>query len=214
MPHGLVATSGLDHLDQVDFIYKVGPFSFIVALLAGAAGMLSLTSAKSAALVGVFISVTMVPAAAFASVALVEHRFAQAWSSALQLLVNLAGIVLAAVVVLVVSRPAAAGHEGCAHSLPGSRRWRHGDGHGLLVHRPARHRGQPGLAGSGADPARTPAPGRPAGSRSTSTSSPERNVVSARIRSGDPWRMIRLIHRSWPQCRSRTVRSLPRGSGI
>ncbi len=32
--------------DQVDFIYQVGPFSFILALLAGAAGMLSLTSAK------------------------------------------------------------------------------------------------------------------------------------------------------------------------
>ena len=46
---------GLDHLLQVDFIYKVGPFSFIVALLAGAAGMMALNSAKSAALVGVFI---------------------------------------------------------------------------------------------------------------------------------------------------------------
>jgi uncharacterized hydrophobic protein (TIGR00271 family) len=49
---GLVATSDLDHLDQVDFINKVGPFSFIVALLAGAAGMVALNSAKSAALVG------------------------------------------------------------------------------------------------------------------------------------------------------------------
>jgi hypothetical protein len=77
--------------------------------------------------------VTTVPAAAFASVALIEGRYAQAGQSALQLVVNLAGIVVvAAVVVLVVSRPAAAGHEGCAHSLPGSRRWRHGDGHGLL----------------------------------------------------------------------------------
>jgi len=43
-------------------IYDVGPFSLIVALLPGAAGMLSLTSTKSAALVGVFISVTTVPA--------------------------------------------------------------------------------------------------------------------------------------------------------
>ena len=63
---GLVSTSGLDDLDQVDFIYEVGPFSFIVALLAGAAGMVALNSAKSAVLVGVFISVTTVPAAAFA----------------------------------------------------------------------------------------------------------------------------------------------------
>ena len=73
---------------QVDFIYKVGPFSFIVALLAGGAGMLALTSAKSATLVGVFISVTTVPAAAFASVALVEGRYAQALGSAAQLAIN------------------------------------------------------------------------------------------------------------------------------
>lgn len=101
---GLLVTSTLDNLDQVDFIYEVGPFSFIVALLAGAAGMLALTSAKSASLVGVFISVTTVPAAAFASVALVEGRFDEAAGSALQLLVNVVGIVLAAVAVLLLSR--------------------------------------------------------------------------------------------------------------
>jgi uncharacterized hydrophobic protein (TIGR00271 family) len=101
---GLLSTGTLDDLDQVDFIYTVGPFSFIVALLAGAAGVLAMTSAKSASLVGVFISVTTVPAAAFASVALVEGRFAQAGESALQLVVNLVGIVVAAVAVLLVSR--------------------------------------------------------------------------------------------------------------
>jgi len=99
---GLLTTDTLDHLDEVDFIYDVGPFSLIVALLAGVAGMLALTSAKSASLVGVFISVTTVPAAAFASVALVEGRFDEALSSAVQLLVNLAGIVVAAVLALLV----------------------------------------------------------------------------------------------------------------
>jgi uncharacterized hydrophobic protein (TIGR00271 family) len=106
---GLLSTDLLDNLDQVDFIYTVGPFSFIVALLAGAAGMLALTSAKSASLVGVFISVTTVPAAAFASIALVEGRFAQAGESALQLVVNLVGIVIAAVAVLLVARRTARG---------------------------------------------------------------------------------------------------------
>jgi uncharacterized hydrophobic protein (TIGR00271 family) len=101
---GLLSTVALDHLDQVDFIYEVGPFSFIVALLAGGAGMLALTSAKSASLVGVFISVTTVPAAAFASVALVEGRYAQALGSAAQLAVNVVGIVVAAAAVLLVSR--------------------------------------------------------------------------------------------------------------
>lgn len=103
---GLLSTAGLDNLDQVDFIYKVGPFSFIVALLAGAAGVLALTSAKSASLVGVFISVTTVPAAAFAAVAAVEGRWEVAGGSALQLVVNIVGIVLAGVAVLLVSRRA------------------------------------------------------------------------------------------------------------
>jgi uncharacterized hydrophobic protein (TIGR00271 family) len=103
---GLLTTDALNRLDQVDFIYDVGPFSLIVAMLAGVAGMLALTSAKSASLVGVFISVTTVPAAAFASVALVEGRLDEALSSALQLLVNLVGIVVAAVLGLLVGRRA------------------------------------------------------------------------------------------------------------
>jgi uncharacterized hydrophobic protein (TIGR00271 family) len=101
---GLLSTAQLADLDQVGFIYEVGPFSLMVALLAGAAGMLSLTSAKSASLVGVFISVTTVPAAAFASVALVEGRYVQAMQSGLQLAINLVGIVVAAAAVLLVSR--------------------------------------------------------------------------------------------------------------
>jgi len=100
---GLLSTRTLDSLDQVEFIYDVGPFSFIVAILAGIAGTLALTSAKSASLVGVFISVTTVPAAAFASVALVEGRFDEAASSALQLIVNLVGIVVAAALTLLVA---------------------------------------------------------------------------------------------------------------
>ncbi len=66
---GWVDLATIEDLHQVDFIYRVGLSSFIVALLAGAAGMLALVSAKSAALVGVFISVTTVPAAGFTAVA-------------------------------------------------------------------------------------------------------------------------------------------------
>jgi uncharacterized hydrophobic protein (TIGR00271 family) len=101
---GLLTAAELDRQDQVKFIYDVGPFSFIVAMLAGLAGVLALTSAKSGSLVGVFISVTTVPAAAFASVAFVEGRFDEAAASATQLLVNLVGIVLAAIVGLTVAR--------------------------------------------------------------------------------------------------------------
>ena len=73
----------------MDFIFQVGPLSFVVALLAGAAGMLSLVSSKSAALVGVFISVTTVPAAGFAVVAAILGDWEVAARSAPQLAVNL-----------------------------------------------------------------------------------------------------------------------------
>jgi uncharacterized hydrophobic protein (TIGR00271 family) len=101
---GLLTTGTLAQLDQVEFIYQVGPFSLIIAMLAGVAGMLAITSAKSASLVGVFISVTTVPAAAFAAVAVVEGNWYEAAASAVQLVVNLAGIVIAAVLSLLVAR--------------------------------------------------------------------------------------------------------------
>ncbi|NVM96449.1 DUF389 domain-containing protein [Arthrobacter wenxiniae] len=87
-----------------EFIYHPGPYSFIVAVLAGAAGMLSLIGKKSAALVGVFISVTTVPAAGYVAVALVLGEPGRAGGSALQLLLNVAGIVISAAAVLLAYR--------------------------------------------------------------------------------------------------------------
>ena len=46
-----------------EFIVHPDGWSLVIALLAGVAGVLSLTSDKSGPLVGVFISVTTVPAA-------------------------------------------------------------------------------------------------------------------------------------------------------
>ncbi|MFG2618430.1 DUF389 domain-containing protein [Streptomyces sp. NPDC048507] len=86
------------------FIWQPDPFSFVVSLLAGMAGVLSLTSAKSGALVGVAISVTTVPAAANAAVALSYGEFAQMWGSAEQLLLNLGGIMLAGIVTLTAQK--------------------------------------------------------------------------------------------------------------
>jgi uncharacterized hydrophobic protein (TIGR00271 family) len=101
---GLFDANALRGTHDVDFVYQVGPWSLIVALLAGAAGMLSMTSAKSAVLVGVFISVTTVPAAGYASVAAILGDWARFSESVGQLAVNLAGIVVAASAVLVVRR--------------------------------------------------------------------------------------------------------------
>lgn len=101
---GWVQLTSFSELTQVDFIFQVGPFSLVVALLAGAAGMLSLVSSKSAALVGVFISVTTVPAAGFAVVAATVGDWRVAGNSVLQLVVNLLGITVAGVIVLAVYR--------------------------------------------------------------------------------------------------------------
>jgi len=101
---GLIDRGMLRVADEVDFVYKVGPFSLIVALLAGAAGMLAVTSARSAVLVGVFISVTTVPAAGYVVVAAVFGEWGRSVGSLVQLAVNIVGIVLAAMLVLVVRR--------------------------------------------------------------------------------------------------------------
>jgi uncharacterized hydrophobic protein (TIGR00271 family) len=99
---GWLTVDAVAHVNEVDFIFHVGPLSFVVALLAGAAGMLSLVSAKATGLVGVFISVYTVTAAGFAVVAATVGQWDVAGKSALQLLVNLVGIVLAGVLVLVL----------------------------------------------------------------------------------------------------------------
>ncbi|GAA2255804.1 DUF389 domain-containing protein [Streptomyces atrovirens] len=89
---------------QTGFVYAPDWFSFVVAVLAGAAGTLSLTSAKSGALVGVAISVTTVPAAANAAVALSYGDTVQTWGSTEQLLLNLFGIVLAGTATLLAQK--------------------------------------------------------------------------------------------------------------
>ncbi|MZD05109.1 DUF389 domain-containing protein [Streptomyces sp. SID5785] len=86
------------------FIYAPDWFSFVVAVLAGVAGVLSLTSTKSGAMVGVAISVTTVPAAANAAVALGYRDVHQTWGSTQQLLLNLLGIVLAGTLTLLAQK--------------------------------------------------------------------------------------------------------------
>lgn len=89
---------------NTNFIYQPDAFSFVVAILAGIAGTLSLTSAKSGALVGVAISVTTIPAAANAAVAFSFDEYRQAWGSTEQLLLNLLGITLAGTLTLLAQK--------------------------------------------------------------------------------------------------------------
>ncbi len=86
------------------FIAEPETFSFIVAAFAGAAGVLSLTSTKSGALIGVLVSVTTIPAAANIGVAAALGNWAD-WRGAMaQLSLNLVAIFLAGVSTLYVER--------------------------------------------------------------------------------------------------------------
>ncbi|WP_182526812.1 DUF389 domain-containing protein [Nocardioides dongkuii] len=77
------------------FIYAPDKWSFIVALIAAAAGVLSLTSAKVGGLSGVFISVTTVPAAGNIALGIAFGAADEVWGSVLQLALNVSGMVLA-----------------------------------------------------------------------------------------------------------------------
>jgi uncharacterized hydrophobic protein (TIGR00271 family) len=87
-----------------DLIASPDGFSVIVAVCAGAAGMLSLSTAKSGALIGVLISVTTIPAAANIGVA-AAYRDEDGWLGSMeQLGINLVAILVAGTAVLAVQR--------------------------------------------------------------------------------------------------------------
>ncbi|MGY1601261.1 DUF389 domain-containing protein [Geodermatophilus sp. SYSU D00815] len=89
---------------ETGFITAPDRWSVVVAVLAGVAGVLSLTSAKSGALVGVFISVTTVPAAADMAISLALGGGAEFGRAATQLGINLAGILVAATATLLLQK--------------------------------------------------------------------------------------------------------------
>jgi uncharacterized hydrophobic protein (TIGR00271 family) len=93
-----------DEHQIANLISSPDAFTVIVAVCAGAAGMLSLTTAKSGALIGVLISVTTIPAAANIGVA-AAYGDEDGWTgSATQLALNLASILVAGTLVLMIQR--------------------------------------------------------------------------------------------------------------
>lgn len=80
---------------DTSFIYSPDKWSFIVALVAAAAGVLSLTSAKVGGLSGVFISLTTVPAAGNVALGIAFGARHEILGSAAQLGLNISGMVLA-----------------------------------------------------------------------------------------------------------------------
>ncbi|MEU8107552.1 DUF389 domain-containing protein [Nonomuraea muscovyensis] len=101
---GWIGPANLRVNEEVQFIVKPDRWSFIVAMLAGAAGVLSITGGKSSALIGVFISVTTVPAAGYVAVALALREWTEVAGSVTQLTLNVAGMLVAGTVTLAIQR--------------------------------------------------------------------------------------------------------------
>jgi len=89
---------------QTGFIIEPDKWSLIVAFIAGIAGILSLTASRSGALVGVFISVTTVPAAGNVALAVALGAASEFWGSLLQLGINIGAILLAGILTMLVQR--------------------------------------------------------------------------------------------------------------
>ena len=79
-------------------------FSVVVATLAGIVGVVSLVEARTGALIGVFISVTTIPAAADIGVSVAFQNWSEARGSLIQLLLNVVILVAVGAVGLIAQR--------------------------------------------------------------------------------------------------------------
>jgi len=86
------------------FIWHPDAWSFVVALLAGAAGALALAIEKTATMVGVFISVTTVPAAGNLALGLAVWESGEIVGSLEQLGANIGGMILSGTLLLALMR--------------------------------------------------------------------------------------------------------------
>ena len=86
-------------------------FSIVVAVLAGIVGVVSLTEARASALIGVFISVTTIPAAADAGLSIGYASWSEARGSTFQLLLNVVVLIAVGALVLRVQRIIWGGRE-------------------------------------------------------------------------------------------------------
>jgi uncharacterized membrane protein len=95
-------------------------FSVIVAVLAGIVGVVSLTESRANALIGVFISVTTIPAAADIGLSAAFGSWSEAGGSTLQLLLNV--VLLIAVGALGLSLQQSFWRRGTARAAARARR--------------------------------------------------------------------------------------------
>ena len=89
---------------NTSFIWHPDKWSFIVALLAGVAGALALAIEKTATMVGVFISVTTVPAAGNLALGLAVWNGDEILGSLAQLGANIGGMIVSGSILLLLVR--------------------------------------------------------------------------------------------------------------
>ncbi len=87
-----------------DLINSPNLFSVVVAVVAGIVGVVSLTLSRAGALIGVFISITTIPAAADIAVSVAFGSWSEAGGSALQLLLNVGLLIIVGAVGLRAQR--------------------------------------------------------------------------------------------------------------
>lgn len=87
-----------------DLINTPSFFSVVVAVLAGIAGVVSLTESRASTLIGVFVSVTTIPAAADVGVSIAFGSWHEAWGSAVQLALNIVLLIAVGAVTLTLQR--------------------------------------------------------------------------------------------------------------
>jgi len=83
-----------------DLINSPNLYSVVVAVVAGIVGVVSLTLARAGALIGVFISVTTIPAAADIAVSIAFDSWNEARGSTVQLLLNVGLLIIVGAVAL------------------------------------------------------------------------------------------------------------------
>ena len=88
----------------VNLVLVAGVARRIVAVLAGIAGVVSMTESRANTLIGVFISVTTIPAAADIAVSVAFRSWSEAEGSALQLILNVVLLVVVGAAVLILQR--------------------------------------------------------------------------------------------------------------
>jgi uncharacterized hydrophobic protein (TIGR00271 family) len=84
------------------FISRPDGMAAVVAVLAGIVGMLSLTEARSGALIGVLVSVTTIPAVAAIGATMAYGEWSEVFGAAAQLAINVTGLTVAGIATLAI----------------------------------------------------------------------------------------------------------------